>query len=658
MTLRRFTFRMCLAALLGFGSITAGAPITTAFSYQGRLSDNGQLANGSFDLRFVLYDASTNGTAVGTPSPSDVDDTAIAGGLFTATLDFGPAALNGDARWIEVAVRAGSVANSNRTDNTYTKLLPRQALTAAPYAAQLRGAFVDSSLRMGLGTTNPTHRLQVVPLSNATGQGIMVGREAAGSTQLTLGLGGLTNSFALIQAVRASGTLWGDIAMNTGGGNVGIGTAAPQSKLHIASNGGVLNLEGTDQVYVQYYPDGLAAGRKAYTGLAAASDINFTIANEYAGGHILLTPGASGGVGIGTSTPAQVLDVRGQVQVRDTLRLDAQDGPMVVRQWTPFTSGAKNGFGRWGMFMEPSTLFLGVPGTDYSAGTSRITLGGWQADSTRQDWMSLVEGGRVGIGTVNPAVRFHVVDSSWPTVRFESTDPTGTWLSLQNTSTGGGLWSLISSGSGNGEGAGNLLFHNTNTRVIFRGDGRVGINTTTPSSTLHVNGTTTTNALHILGGADIAEPFNVNSGQGPGAKGQGSGAGGQPNADQSVTPGMVVSIDPERAGELRVCTTAFDRTVAGVISGAGGISAGMTLQQSGTSADGKHPVALTGRVYCFVDADAAGAVRPGDMLTTSNTPGHAAKANDPARDQGAIIGKAMTALSHGKGLVLVLVNLQ
>jgi hypothetical protein len=71
-----------------------------------------------------------------------------------------------------------------------------------------------------------------------------------------------------------------------------------------------------------------------------------------------------------------------------------------------------------------------------------------------------------------------------------------------------------------------------------------------------------------------------------------------------------------------------------------------------------HPVALTGRVYCWVEAGAAGIV-PGDLLTTSEAPGHAMKVADHAQAMGAIIGKAMTPLVAGeKGLVMVLVSLQ
>jgi hypothetical protein len=74
-------------------------------------------------------------------------------------------------------------------------------------------------------------------------------------------------------------------------------------------------------------------------------------------------------------------------------------------------------------------------------------------------------------------------------------------------------------------------------------------------------------------------------------------------------------------------------------------------------ADGDYPVALSGRVWCWCDASAR-AITPGDLLTTSSTPGHAMKVTNHPKAQGAILGKAMTALNEGTGLVLVLVSLQ
>ncbi|MCB1126982.1 MAG: hypothetical protein KDM81_10825, partial [Verrucomicrobiae bacterium] len=68
-------------------------------------------------------------------------------------------------------------------------------------------------------------------------------------------------------------------------------------------------------------------------------------------------------------------------------------------------------------------------------------------------------------------------------------------------------------------------------------------------------------------------------------------------------------------------------------------------------------VALSGRVYVNANTT-AGAIEPGDLLTTSGVPGEAMKAADPERSRGAILGKAMTRLDEASGTVLVLVTLQ
>jgi hypothetical protein len=147
--------------------------------------------------------------------------------------------------------------------------------------------------------------------------------------------------------------------------------------------------------------------------------------------------------------------------------------------------------------------------------------------------------------------------------------------------------------------------------------------------------------LQLTGGSDLSEQFDVR--------------GSEENVDPE--PGMVVCIDPDHPGELKVSAGAYDRRVAGIISGAGGVAPGMLMGQEGSIADGDNPVALTGRVYCWADAD-GGTIEPGDMLTTSETPGHAMKVTDYTRAHGAVIGKAMTPLESGQGLVLVLVTLQ
>ena len=149
-----------------------------------------------------------------------------------------------------------------------------------------------------------------------------------------------------------------------------------------------------------------------------------------------------------------------------------------------------------------------------------------------------------------------------------------------------------------------------------------------------------TPVLEITGGADLSERFDV-----------------RPERDCLPAPGMLVSIDAQRPGGLSISKEAYDRKIAGIISGAGGINPGMLMGQKGTKADGASPVALNGRVYCWADAS-TGPIEPGDLLTSSDTHGHAMRASDCTKARGAILGKAMSRLKTGRGLVLVLVTLQ
>ena len=92
------------------------------------------------------------------------------------------------------------------------------------------------------------------------------------------------------------------------------------------------------------------------------------------------------------------------------------------------------------------------------------------------------------------------------------------------------------------------------------------------------------------------------------------------------------------------------------MSGANGINSGIILSQPGVNEGGQN-VAISGRVYVQADASKE-PIEPGDLLTTSDVPGCAMKVIDNTRAQGAIIGKAMSTLGEGSGMVLVLVSLQ
>jgi hypothetical protein len=139
----------------------------------------------------------------------------------------------------------------------------------------------------------------------------------------------------------------------------------------------------------------------------------------------------------------------------------------------------------------------------------------------------------------------------------------------------------------------------------------------------------------ILNNADCAEDFDLD----PAAVAE---------------PGAVMVLD--RDGAIQPCRSAYDKRVAGVVSGAGECKPALVLDRRPCETP-RSPLALLGKVWCKVDASDA-PVEAGDLLTTSATPGHAMKAADPARAFGAVLGKALRPLREGAGLIPILVSLQ
>lgn len=150
---------------------------------------------------------------------------------------------------------------------------------------------------------------------------------------------------------------------------------------------------------------------------------------------------------------------------------------------------------------------------------------------------------------------------------------------------------------------------------------------------VHVTGIIRSKDVHCPG-ADVAEQFDV-------------------VGDLAAEPGCVVVL----AGDDRICVSreAYDRKVAGVVSGAGSYRPALVLDHREDVT--RRALALSGKVWCKVDAG-FGAIAVGDMLTTSPTPGHAMHAADPVRAFGAVIGKALGSLKSGRGLLPILVALQ
>lgn len=153
----------------------------------------------------------------------------------------------------------------------------------------------------------------------------------------------------------------------------------------------------------------------------------------------------------------------------------------------------------------------------------------------------------------------------------------------------------------------------------------------TADATIHLDGDA---GDIILRNADAAEDFDVRT--------------------SDADAGSVLVIDHD--GKLDVATTAYDRRVAGVVSGAGEYAPGLILDRQPGRED-RAPVALAGKVVVKADATTA-SIEVGDLLTTSSTPGHAMKAADPSQAFGAVIGKALAPLTDGIGSVPILVSLQ
>ncbi len=124
------------------------ALVGTAFTYQGQLKRGGNPVDDTCDFQFSLWDAASGGTQIGTSQ--NKTGVQVTDGLFTIPdLDFGVGAFQGDARWLQIAVKCTG-------DADYTTLMPRQALTAAPYALYARSAW---SLTGNSGTTPGTNFL-------------------------------------------------------------------------------------------------------------------------------------------------------------------------------------------------------------------------------------------------------------------------------------------------------------------------------------------------------------------------------------------------------------------------------------------------------------------------------------------------------------------
>lgn len=681
MNLRRVHFALvacCAAALMARSGM---AQIGTELTYQGELRLDGSIANGQYDMTFQAFNAATGNDPLGSPLQAVVT---VVDGRFTVLLDFG-SVLGNRPSFIEIRARAAG------STDPYTTLTPRQPLTAVPNAGF---ASVSNIANFANGSENanlfanepPSYYLNAANLSTGVLADARIGTSIPriGNTQTFTGINTFSHPSNAFTGIFTGN---GAALSNLNASNITTGTLANARTTATpnASNNTLVMRDGAGNFAAgAISATALLGDGSALTNLNASNITSGTLANARTSGTGAATPntlvlrdGSGGfavnGLAVGTIT--------GNGQFLTNINASNIALGTLAAARLPATAARTDIGNAFGNFTNTFAGFVGVgtttPGAPLhvadsgvdiaifgptAAGSAQLMLGtsaatdGYAtiqgvraAGSTWGDLVLSPLAGNVGVGIPTPLGRFHVRSPGNIATVIDSDSNTGTWLAINNRAGAVGnqrFWSLLNTAPGNGT-AGNLQFVVGSALgvadaipMVINRDGNVGIGTTTPATKLHVVGTTRTSILEITGGSDIAEPYCV------------AGTDGLEPA-----PGMVVSIDPDHVGKLRVSTNAYDTTVAGIISGANGVNVGLTLRQEGsTVADGSMPIANVGRVWCLVDAS-SGPVQPGDLLTTSSTPGHAMKA-DPSRANGAILGKAMSRLDSGKGMVLVLVGLQ
>jgi hypothetical protein len=230
----------------------------------------------------------------------------------------------------------------------------------------------------------------------------------------------------------------------------------------------------------------------------------------------------------------------------------------------------------------------------------------------------------------------------------QTSDASGSGVFGQNNSTGAGVTGINLSGTGvsgqsaSGAGISGLSINGTAIEGVcktglagkFTGNVEIDGNLKITGDITTVNTISVVNDV-VLTGADCAEQFDAYDVNAP-------------------EPGTIVVIDDD--GRLRECRDAYDKRVAGVVSGAGEYRPAIVLDRRASSKK-RISVALVGKVYCKVDADPA-PIGVGDLLTTSMRPGFGMKASDATQAFGAVIGKALRPLRTGQGMIPILVALQ
>lgn len=518
---------------------------------------------------------------VGTSTPGYRLD--VQGGQVNAA---GGLCIAGDCKTAWSQVGGGGSQWTTSSSNIYYNSGNVGIGTSSPYAKFVVTGAADTSLAIGDRTTSGSVGLQFMGTGyrhaglRFDGDNIIIENASISATPSTWYAGGVMNF----------------IVRN---GNIGIGTTSPSQKVEAynasgptyfkASSGSVGTYLGTD-------------GTNSYLQAGAANQKIF-ISNS-AGTALLTADTGTGNVGVGTASPTAKLDVNGTVNATG---LTVNGSPVTSSQWTTSGTAINYASGNVGIGTTSPTSPLVIQGNEPSVDYATLRV------------KPTVTHGGIVIDSANNASQVHLrfYKSGVPKWQFRVPFQDGTEdLRLYSWGASADVMSISPGGS-------------------------VGIGTTAPSATLHVQGTGRfTGSLTVDGNInakyqDVAEWVP---------------------ASHALPAGTVVTLDPNKSNHVEASSHAYDTRVAGVISAQPGI----TLGESG---DSKVLVATTGRVKVRVDAS-AGPIQVGDLLVTSDIAGVAKKSEPlllggvPIHRPGTLIGKALEPLAKGRGEILVLLSLQ
>lgn len=592
----------CVAAF-SIGSLHAQVP--SLINYQGRVAVGALNFDGSGQFKFALVDVtggttywSNNGTSVLGGEPTAAVSLAVSKGLYSVML--------GDTALANMTVITPSVFSNpdvrlrvwfNDGVNGSQLLTPDQRLAAAAYLAD--GTVRSSSIATGAVTSTKIAAGAVGNSQIAAGS-LDFSRlnvpAAPGTGQILSYNGSSLNWITPVVGGGSSGWL---LDGNTASSGKFIGTTDNNSLEFRTNNALAFYIRSSDKNLIFPQVPSTFFNGKPSSGLGiygSSSSGGLTLGRDFGSvdvdGPVLY--GESGGA-LGTTLRTGATPPfysNGTIVEKPSLVWRNETGDGTTLHVGGYGANADPKLIRFG---DGEFVQIGETGTDNTL----------QLKASRFHFLN----GSVGIGTASPTQKLHVAG--------------------QNILVDGlGNEKAYMGGDGNGDVEVGSLNSATTLVVFYNPTNNRFMDIRSRDAAVR--------SLTIYGGADLAEPFAM--------------------SHENVEPGAVVVIDILNPGKLRLSNSAYDKKVAGIVSGADGINPGISMIQEDMLEAGEN-VALSGRVYVKAN-NSAGEIQPGDLLTTSDTAGEAMKASDHSRAQGAILGKAMTGLSTNSGKVLALVTLQ